>query len=729
MVKHCDSADDWEERKERIIGLGERSFHKSYYPQLKQNLDRLERFHTLLDHTSDFVVLVTLPDGLITDANAAFGRLIGKSVEALIGKSFESLRLGADAVKVLDILHRDMVFRRDPRQLPNHSVITKYDTNNTFIWLDLSFRIAVLDGDCYGVMVGRDVTERKRNEEMMTALLTEKAALLDNALVGIISVKDRRIISCNRRFEEMMGYTPGSAIGHSTRILYESDETFTSFGTEAYRALNLGLQFAATIMLVRANGEPFWCELTGRAFDSENPEKGSIWIFTDVNDRKLTEDRAVFLSHHDALTELPNHQLLKDRLEQAIMLADQGHNVIALMVIDIDRFKTINDSLGYGIGNQLLIDVAKRLKGCVREIDTVSRQGGDEFILLLPNLPNPDNCVTLVGELMAQISQPFFIMDKELALSVSVGIALYPDDGNDFESLMKKADMAMYRAKSAGRNTYRFFNEEMNDEATEQLNISVGLRKALENNQFQLYYQPQLKIRGGALIGAEALIRWNHPEFGMVSPARFIPVAEESGLIIPIGDWVMQEACREVVKWAQAGMKNPVVAVNLSALQFTHGDIEDSVARAIRDSGIAPEMLELELTESIMIRDTENVLATVKRLKSMGVRLSIDDFGTGYSSLSYLKRFAVDKLKIDQAFIRELVTNQDDAAIVRAIIQMACSLGLRTIAEGVETADVLDKLKLYRCDEVQGYYLGRPMPADDFMAYLLRHLGGLNFAD
>ena len=332
--------------------------------------------------------------------------------------------------------------------------------------------------------------------------------------------------------------------------------------------------------------------------------------------------------------------------------------------------------------------------------------------------------VTFLGELQNSFREPFRIDETEMAISVSVGVTMYPEDGADFGTLLRKADMAMYRAKDAGRNSYRFFNEEMNDAVIEQATLHAGLRRGLEAGQFALYYQPQIEVATGRLVGAEALIRWNHPDLGLVSPARFIPVAEETGLIVEIGDWVLREACREAARWMALGLPELRVAVNLSALQFKRGDIEKSVASAIEASGIEPYMLELELTESILISDTENILSTVKRLKSMGVRLSIDDFGTGYSSLSYLKRFEVDKLKIDQSFIRDLATDPEDAAIVRAIIQMARSLGLRTVAEGVETQDVLDHLRLFHCDETQGYFHARPLPADDFVAFVQARLAG-----
>ena len=397
---------------------------------------------------------------------------------------------------------------------------------------------------------------------------------------------------------------------------------------------------------------------------------------------------------------------------------------VALMVLDIDRFKAINDFLGHDAGNRMLVAVAERLTRHLRGTDTVCRQGGDEYLLLLTNLAEPDAVVTFLGELQNSFREPFRIDETEMAISVSVGVTMYPEDGADFGTLLRKADMAMYRAKDAGRNSYRFFNEEMNDAVIEQATLHAGLRRGLEAGQFALYYQPQIEVATGRLVGAEALIRWNHPDLGLVSPARFIPVAEETGLIVEIGDWVLREACREAARWIALGLPELRVAVNLSALQFKRGDIEKSVAGAIETSGIEPYMLELELTESILISDTENILSTVKRLKSMGVRLSIDDFGTGYSSLSYLKRFEVDKLKIDQSFIRDLATDPEDAAIVRAIIQMARSLGLRTVAEGVETQDVLDHLRLFHCDETQGYFHARPLPAADFVAFVQARLGG-----
>lgn len=445
---------------------------------------------------------------------------------------------------------------------------------------------------------------------------------------------------------------------------------------------------------------------------------GYLAIAADITERKAAEQQIEFLAYRDVLTGLPNRLLLHDRFEQAIGYADRSGTHVALLFLDLDNFKSINDSLGHAVGDLLLKEIAIRLGACVRDTDTISRQGGDEFLIVLPDLSDIDAVAPVLNMIRQRMKDPFDISGTEISTSVSMGVAIYPEDGENFDTLLKKADMAMYRAKEAGRNTYQFFDEQMNVEAIEYLAMKNGLRYAVERGEFVLHYQPQINLASGAVVGVEALLRWSHPELGVVAPARFIPVAEESGLIVPIGEWVMREACRQAVAWKRAGLPELIMAVNLSAVQFKRGDVEQTVIRALQESGFDPHHLELELTESILIHNTESVLASVKRLKLLGVTLSIDDFGTGYSSLSYLKRFSVDKLKIDQSFIRDLATDPDDAAIILAIIQMARSLNLKTIAEGVEDANTLEHLRIFHCDEVQGYHFARPMPADEFARYL-----------
>lgn len=550
--------------------------------------------------------------------------------------------------------------------------------------------------------------------------VAEQDALLQNALVGISMVRERKIVTCNRRFAEMFGYETGELVGRSTNEFYYDDSEFASVGQAAYSKFSEGQSYSHTLKMQRRDGSSVWAEVAGRVVDAKKPQDGSIWVFTDVTERKEAEQKINFIAYHDALTALPNWQLAQDRFQQAVAYAERTEAKVAVLCLDLDNFKTVNDSLGHAVGDALIKQVAIRLTECVRDTDTVSRQGGDEFIIVLPNLPDAEATAPILIKLMERLREPYDIEGHELTTSVSVGVAIFPDDGVDSDTLRKKADMAMYKAKSAGRNAYHYFDEQMNIDAVEQLRIRNGLRRALDRQELVLHYQPQIDLRSGAVDGVEALIRWKHPELGMISPARFIPIAEESGLIVPIGQWVLHEACRQAAVWHTTGGAKISVAVNLSALQFKRDDLEQSVIDALRESGIDPALLELELTESILISDTQSVLATVKRLKALGVQLSIDDFGTGYSSLSYLKRFEVDRLKIDQSFVRDLATDREDAAIVHAIIQMASSLGLTTIAEGVEDAAALARLRDYGCHMAQGYFFARPMPADELVAFLAK---------
>ena len=445
---------------------------------------------------------------------------------------------------------------------------------------------------------------------------------------------------------------------------------------------------------------------------------GYLAMATDITARKSAEKQIEFMAYHDVLTSLPNRLLLQDRFSQAMAFADRAHTQVALLFLDLDNFKTINDSLGHAVGDVFLKEVATRLSNCLRETDTICRQGGDEFLMLLSNQHHAEEITPVLNKLLKQVATVFKVEGHELSTSASIGIAIYPDDGKDFETLLQKADTAMYQAKEAGRNSYRFFDEQMDLQAADHLDLKNGLRKALERQEFVLHYQPQIELATGRVVGVEALIRWNHPEQGLLLPGRFIALAEDSGLIVPIGEWVLQEACRQGVAWCQAGLQPLVMAVNLSPVQFKRGDVVQVVTQALHATGFDPHWLELEMTESILLHNTEKVLADVQRLKGMGVKLSIDDFGTGYSSLSYLKRFDVDKLKIDQSFVRDLTQDSDDGAIVRAIIQMAHSLKLKTVAEGVENAGLLDRLRALHCDEAQGHHIAAPMNAQALASYL-----------
>jgi diguanylate cyclase len=424
---------------------------------------------------------------------------------------------------------------------------------------------------------------------------------------------------------------------------------------------------------------------------------------------------------HDALTGLPNRLLLADRMAQAIAQAERHHMRFAVLVVDLDRFKSINDSLGHLAGDTMLKEVAQRLAMVLRKADTLARLGGDEFVLILNEILRAQDIESTASRVLADMSRPVKLTDLELHTSASIGISIYPDDGTSAETLLQHADAAMYHAKKSGRNAYQFFAPAMNAFARERLQLENGLRRALANREFVLHYQPKVDVRSGRIDSAEALIRWRHPTRGLTMPMDFIPLAEESGLIIPIGEWVLREACRQAYAWQAAGMRPLRVAVNLSARQFKQKNLADVVSTTLSAARLEPHYLELELTESAVMDDPEQSIEILRRLSELGVRISVDDFGTGYSSLSYLRRLPLDKLKIDSAFIREVATSSDDAAIVRAIVSLAHSLHLKVIAEGVETPAQLGFLRDLGCDQYQGYHYSAPVPNNVFVAMLREH--------
>ena len=458
-----------------------------------------------------------------------------------------------------------------------------------------------------------------------------------------------------------------------------------------------------------------------RAFSKVVDDDGRHRIYgacQDITERKQAEERIEFLAHHDELTGLPNRVLLRDRFLHAVALADRHSSHVALLFLDLDNFKVINDTLGHVAGDRLLQGVVARLRECVRDIDTVSRQGGDEFIVLLDDVPHTAAVERIAREILRDLATPFDIDGHLFTTSGSIGICLYPEDGRGFDTLLQKADTAMYAAKEAGRNGYRFFDAEMNRRAQEHLWLQHRLHQALAAEELVLHYQPQLELAGGRVLGVEALLRWAHPELGEVSPARFVPLAEDCGLIVPIGAWVLERACREARRLADAGLGALAVSVNLSALQLRRGDLVESVAAALDRSGLPPHRLELELTESVLLHDAEQALASLGRLKAMGVRLAIDDFGTGYSSLSYLRRLPIDRLKIDRSFVSNLPTDPDSAAIVYAILQLARSMHLDTLAEGVENPEQLEFLRAAGCAEAQGYLFSPALSASDLELWI-----------
>ena len=453
--------------------------------------------------------------------------------------------------------------------------------------------------------------------------------------------------------------------------------------------------------------------------DRDGRSTGAVIVFRDVSAARAMTQRMAHDAAHDFLTGLPNRLHLKERIGNAIASADRHKHQVALLYLDLDGFKHINDSLGHLIGDKVLQSVAKRLVNCIRAPDTVSRQGGDEFLILLSEVDHPDGSTIVANRILHKLRGAHTIEQRELHVTASIGVSVYPDDGLDAETLIKNADTAMFQAKEDGTQNYRFFTSAMNVRAVERQSIEEDLRHAIERNELELHYQPKVNLHSGEITGAEALLRWTHPIRGPVSPGQFIPVAEDCGLIRLLGAWVLRQACAQARAWADEGLPPITMAVNVSAIQFREDNFLEGVFAILRETGLTPELLELEVTEGVLMKQAEFTTAILQALREAGIRISVDDFGTGYSSLGYLHRFPLDALKIDQSFVRQIATTPDETTIVSAIISMGQSLRLRVIAEGVETAEQLEFLRAHRCDEAQGYYFSRPVPPEKF-AQLLR---------
>jgi diguanylate cyclase (GGDEF)-like protein/PAS domain S-box-containing protein len=559
-----------------------------------------------------------------------------------------------------------------------------------------------------------DLTERMHSEEQLRLA----AKVFEQSAEGVmITDPEHHILLVNRAFSSITGFSAAEALGQNPRML-ASGYHDPQFFKDLWDIVHKVGYWQGEMWNRRKSGE-IYPELVSisQVLDADEKVSHYVGIFSDISEHKASQAHIHKLAHFDALTGLPNRSLLADRVGQALSRMERNNESLALVFLDLDRFKNVNDSLGHRIGDQLLIQVAERLKSTVRDEDTVSRLGGDEFILVLPGA-SAAGASHVVEKVLQKLSSPYRIEQHELTITPSLGIAMYPSDGDSYETLSMCADAAMYRAKQGGRNTFRFFTREMQERSERTLLLENALRRVLESRQLQLYFQPQISLHDNQVIGAEALLRWYHPELGMVSPGEFIPVAEDSGLILPIGEWVLREAVCQMKAWISSGMPSMVMAVNLSAIQFRQANLSELVSSVLDEFELPPECLELELTEGAAMENPLAAIEVMNVLHERGIRMSIDDFGTGYSSLSYLKRFKVYKLKIDQSFVRDISTDPEDEAIVEAIIGLSRSLGLQTIAEGVETAEQLAFLRSKGCDEVQGYFFGKPMPAKEFEEFV-----------
>ncbi|HJV54078.1 MAG TPA: EAL domain-containing protein [Noviherbaspirillum sp.] len=569
---------------------------------------------------------------------------------------------------------------------------------------DLSFALANIEREA----------QRRKVEDNLRKL---SRAVEQSASAVMITDRNGVIEYVNPWFTRINGYTAEEVIGKKPQLL-RSDETHPETHKRMWDTLKSGKEWTGELHNTKKNGELYWCLETISPLKNEAGEiTHYVAVTEDISERKQNEQTIRHLAFHDPLTGLPNRRLFNDRLQQAIVALQRRGNAFALMLLDLDRFKTVNDTLGHDIGDALLKAVAARLSACVRQGDTLARMGGDEFALLSFDVGQPEDTAHIAGKLVDAFREPFHLYGHELYMTASVGVTLYPADATDGDALIRNADIALYRAKDCGRNNFQFFTEDMNVAIMQRLQLENSMRWAIERGEFQLYFQPQVDIVSGRIRGTEALIRWSHPELGMVSPAKFIPLAEETGMIAQIGEWVLRTACAQAKAWQRAGAPMRV-AVNLSARQFLQGDLADTIEGVLREQQLPPSLLEVELTEGVLMEDTSQTAAILDRLHRMGVQISIDDFGTGYSSLSYLKRLPIHVLKIDQSFVRDIHTDPDDRAIVTAVIALAHSMKLEVVAEGVETREQLSFLREYGCDVMQGYLFSKPVPGDAVLAML-----------
>jgi len=672
-----------------------------------------ERYHSIIDTTSEGYWLVELASLKILEVNDALCRMLGYEREEMIGRQpFEFADEENRKIFAYQATQHTVSRQRSYEIVLKHKngqdVIVRINATN----MPHGERKPV---EAFAFIT--DITEWKRTEEQLRIAAT----FFDTTSEAItVTDCDNRIVAVNPAFTMITGYSEEEALGRDPSFL-SSGRNNAAFYRSMWDTLMRMGRWQGEIWNRRKNGEiyPEWLSIVAIR-DDKGVVNQYMAVFSDITKRKKDEEKIWRQANYDALTGLPNRNLFKDRLDQAMHAAHREKSRLALMFIDLDRFKWVNDTLGHASGDLLLQETARRLKRCVRETDTVARLGGDEFTILLNDVHSTGNVDRISEALLSCMSEPFDLDGKEAFVSGSIGITLYPGDAENMEQLLGNADAAMYSAKASGRNIFRYYTQEMNEATQRRLMLEADLRRVLERDELLLYYQPIVDGYGN-VAGAEALLRWQHPEYGFIAPDEFIPLAEEVGMIVPIEQWVMRKACTDAVRFQACDQSSFFMSVNVSSVQCKSDQCRHVLAEVLNESGLNPDCLKLEITERVMMENTESVIALLREVRAMGVRLAVDDFGTGYSSLSYLKQFPIDVLKIDRAFIEGLPDDRDNVALVEAIVAMAHSLNLQVVGEGVENADQLVFLRSLGCDLIQGFHFSHPLPADDFIAYLNNH--------